>query len=517
MINLADNLARNASLMPNKVAVRFGDQRITYAQLDATANQVAHALAALGIGPGDKVAFACPNVPYFPIVYYGVLKAGAVVVPINILLKAGEIAYHLKDSDAKAFLCFEGSAELPLGQAGRDGFDQAGTCAHFVLITADPNRPSPIPGCTTLASLLADRSTVYEAVATDANDTAVILYTSGTTGTPKGAELSHANLAMNVQICQALMKLDSRDTMLVVLPLFHTFGQTVQMNCALMCGASIVLMPRFEPDAALAAMLAHQVTVFAGVPTMYIALLNLPGAEQRHDFKAIAAHLRLGVSGGSALPVEVLRQFEARFEVPIIEGYGLSETSPVATFNYLDAEERIPGSVGQPVTGVTVRIVDEHDQPLPAGKDGEIVVRGHCVMKGYYKRADATAKAIRDGWFHTGDIGHRDEKGNFYVVDRLKDMIIRGGFNVYPREIEEVLMTHAAIAQVAVIGVPHDVHGEEVKAVVMLKAGKQATGDGIIAWAKERMAAFKYPRIVDIVTTMPMTATGKILKRALRA
>ncbi len=515
MMNLADNLARNASLLPHKAAIRFGSQRITYAQLDASANQVAHALQALGIGPGDKIAFACPNVPYFPIVYYGILKAGAVVVPINILLKAGEIAYHLKDSDAKAFFCFEGSADLPLGQAGRDGFDQAGTCAHFVLIAADPNRPSPIPGCTTLASLLADRATTFETVATDANDTAVILYTSGTTGTPKGAELSHVNLAMNVQICQSLMKLDGRDIMLVVLPLFHTFGQTVQMNCALMVGASVLLMARFEPDAVLAAMHEHQVTVFAGVPTMYIALLNLPGASERHDLKAIAAHLRLGVSGGSAMPVEVLRQFEARFEITILEGYGLSETSPVATFNYLDSE-RIPGSVGQPVTGVEVRIVDEHDQPLPTGSDGEIVVRGHCVMKGYYKRADATAKAIRNGWFHTGDIGRRDDKGNFYIVDRLKDMIIRGGFNVYPRELEETLMTHEAIAQVAVIGVPHDVHGEEVKAVVILKPGKQATPDAIVAWSKERMAAYKYPRIVDIVAAMPMTATGKILKRALR-
>ena len=355
-----------------------------------------------------------------------------------------------------------------------------------------------------------------EPAQTDANDTALILYTSGTTGMPKGAELTHANVAMNTQICQGLTKQDSRDVQLVVLPLFHTFGQTVQMNSAIMCGASMVLLARFDPDAVLAAMQRHKVTIFAGVPTMYIGLLNLPGAAERHDLKSIAQCLRLGLSGGAAMPVEVIRQFEARFEVAILEGYGLSETSPVATFSYMDFD-RIPGSVGQPVTGTEVRIVDDKDQPVPTGQDGEIVVRGHHVMKGYYKRPEATAEAIRNGWFHTGDIGRIDERGNVYIVDRLKDMIIRGGFNVYPRELEEVLMTHEAVAQVAVIGVPHETHGEEVKAVVVLKPGRQSTGDSIGAWCKERMVAYKYPRIVEIVDAMPMTATGKILKRALKA
>jgi long-chain acyl-CoA synthetase len=276
-----------------------------------------------------------------------------------------------------------------------------------------------------------------------------------------------------------------------------------------------LLMARFDPDAALAAMADYGVTIFGGVPTMYIGLLHLPDAERRHDLKKIASTLRIGISGGAAMPVAVIGQFEARFELPILEGYGLSETSPVATFNQLDFP-RIPGSVGQPLCGVEVRIVDANDQPLADEQVGEVVIRGHNVMKGYYKKPEATAESIRNGWFHSGDLGRRDAHGNFYIVDRLKDMVIRGGFNVYPRELEEVLMTHPAIAQVAVLGVPDPTHGEEVKAVIVLKAGATLTAQETIAWCKERMAAYKYPRIVEIVAAMPMTATGKILKRAMR-
>jgi long-chain acyl-CoA synthetase len=515
-MNIAAYLARNAALVPRKVAIYFGDRQFTYAQLDAAASQVANGLGKLGVLKGEKVLLACPNVPYFPIAYYGILKLGAVAVPINVLSKAPEIAYHLKDSDAKAFLCFEGTPELQLGKEGWEGFQEAGTCEHFVMITADPARPAAIAECRTLGALMKGEAPICDFAQTDADDTAVILYTSGTTGTPKGAELTHANLAMNVQICEGLMKQDSRDVQLIVLPLFHTFGQIVQMNSVIAAGAAMVLLARFDPDAALKAMQQHNVTIFAGVPTMYIGILNVPGAAERYDLKAIAKSLRLGLSGGAAMPVEVMRQFEAKFEIAILEGYGLSETSPVATFSHLDFE-RIPGSVGQPVVGTEVRVVDEKGNFLPAGKDGEIVVRGHNVMKGYYKRPKDTAEAIRGGWFHTGDIGHCDDKGNFYIVDRLKDMIIRGGFNVYPRELEEVMMTHETIAQVAVVGVPHDTHGEEVKAVVVLKAGTQATPEAIVAWCKERMAAYKYPRVVYIVDAMPMTATGKILKRALKA
>ena len=516
MNNIASLLERSAFLFPHRVAVHAGPQSMNYAQLDAAASRLAHGLRALGIGPGDKVALSCPNAPWFPVCYFGILKAGAVVVPLNILLKAPEIAYHLQDSQARAFLCFQGTPELPMAQEGLEAMARSPDCEHFFVLTADPSAPSPLPGARGIAELLHDQPTHAEPAATAADDTAVILYTSGTTGTPKGAELSHANIVTNALCCVALTKLDSRDVQLIALPLFHTFGQTVQMNAVVAVGASMVLAPRFEPDSALQLMASHGVTVFCGVPTMFIGLLNAEEAARNGLRESVAATLRLGVSGGAPMPVAVLRRFEAEFGVTILEGFGLSETSPVATFNHFDSE-RIPGSIGQPIIGVEVGIMDEDGNLLPPDQDGEIVVRGHNVMKGYYRRPEATEQAIRGGWFHTGDIGRRDANGNFFVVDRLKDMVIRGGFNVYPREIEEVLMTHPAVALVAVIGVPHAVHGEEIKAVIVPRAGMQPDPDEVVAWCRERMAAYKYPRIVEVVEALPMTATGKILKRALRA
>ena len=516
MINLASTLERNASLFPDKPALIFMDRATTYGQLDGAANQVANGLRALGIGPGDKVLLSCPNLPYFPILYYGILKAGAVVVPVNVLLKGNELVHPLRDSQAKAFFCFEGTRELPLGAEGHKGFLEAGTCPHFFMITADPRQPSAIEGVRTLGQFLKDQPATCPQGVTDANDTAVIIYTSGTTGKPKGAELSHANLAMNAMVAHALLRQTSADVHLVVLPLFHCFGQTTQMLAGILAGATLVLQPRFDPDLAFKAMATHKVTIFVGVPTMYIGLLHLPGAAERHDLAAITADLRIGASGGAALPVEVIRQFEAAFGVPILEGYGLSETCPVATFSCLD-HDRIPGSVGKAVWGVDVRILDPATgAPAPVGVDGEVLIRGHNVMKGYYRQPEATAKAIQDGWLHTGDLGHLDAAGNLFIVDRLKDMIIRNGFNVYPRELEEVLMAHPSVAQVAVLGVPHEVHGEEVLAVLVLKPGREATPEAVQAWCKERMAAYKFPRLIEFVPSLPMTATGKVLKREIK-
>lgn len=515
MINIASNLARTAALFPDRIAIHAGDSHLTYAALSAAVGRLANGLRAIGVVPGDRVALACPNTVEFPIAYYAILKLGAVAVPLNVMLKANEFAYHLADCGARVFLCHVGNPACPMGEEGRRGFDSVAACEHFVTIEGDANWSAPAPGATTLAGLGEGHSGQFETVQTDANDTAVILYTSGTTGTPKGAELSHANIAMNSQVTVGLTRLDSRDVHLVALPLFHTFGQTVQMNSAIQTGASMVLLTRFDPDVVLSVMQQYGVTVFCGVPTMYIGILRAGDAAERHDLQGIASHLRLGISGGAPLPVVVLRQFEEKFGVVILEGYGLSETSPVATFNHFDSA-RIPGSVGQPIAGVEEAIVDEAGRPVPDGDEGEIVVRGHNVMKGYHRRPEESAEAIRDGWLHTGDIGRRDAEGNFYVVDRLKDMVIRGGFNVYPRELEEVLMTHGAVAQVAVIGVPHPVHGEEVHAFIVPRAGQSAEPDEVIAWCRERMAAYKYPRLVTIVDALPMTATGKILKRALR-
>ncbi|MFZ0547371.1 MAG: long-chain fatty acid--CoA ligase [Candidatus Promineifilaceae bacterium] len=514
MLNLATLLEYSAEQTPEATAVIFNEMKLTYGQVNAMASQVANGLAGLGVKPGDKVALSCPNLPYFPIAYYGILKTGAVVVPLNVLLKPREIAYHLEDSDSKVYFCFEGTEQLPMGQMGHAAFQEVDGCEHFFVMTANPAAPSPIEGTKTLGMLLHNQPPTFNTVQTEADDTAVILYTSGTTGRPKGAELSHSNMIMNARLSDNMYGHSDSDVSLIVLPLFHSFGQSVQMNAGFYNGAALTLLPRFDPDAALAIMDRDNVTIFAGVPTMYWALLNYPNAD-KYDLEKIASNLRLCASGGSAMPVEVMKAFEEKFKVSILEGYGLSETSPVATFNRMD-RERKPGSVGIPVWGVEVKIVDEVDKEVATGELGEIVIRGHNVMKGYYGKPEATAEAFRGGWFHTGDIGKIDEDGYIYIVDRVKDMIIRGGFNVYPREVEEVLMSHPGVSLAAVIGVPHEQYGEEVKAFIVPKADADITPEEIVAWSKENMAAYKYPRTVELRDTLPMNATGKILKIELR-
>lgn len=518
MLNLAMIVEDHARKRPAREAVVFGDTRLTYAQLNAMANQVANGLAARGIGRGDKVALSCPNLPFFPLLYFAILKTGAAVVPLNVLLKPREIAYHLQDADAKAYFCFEGTPELPMGQMGFAAFGETPSCEHFVLMTADPRAPSPIDGAATLGMFMHGQPAEFLSADVEPDDTAVILYTSGTTGQPKGAELTHSNMLINAIVSRDLHCLNpsrERNTLLCVLPLFHSFGQTCQMNAGIYHGATLVLLPRFDAAAVLDTMLREQVNFFSGVPTMYWALLN--HARQHHiDTAPIAENLELCSSGGSAMPVEVLRAFEDVFGVQILEGYGLSETSPVATFNHRDLPRKV-GSIGLPVFGCDVMIVDDNDQQVAPGELGEIVIRGHNVMKGYYKRADATAEAIRGGWFHTGDIARHDDEGYYFIVDRVKDMILRGGFNVYPREVEDVMMTHPAVSMVAVVGVPDERLGEEVKAYVIAKPGAAIDPPELVAWCKDAMADYKYPRTVEVRESLPMTATGKILKRELRS
>ncbi|MFQ5641924.1 MAG: long-chain fatty acid--CoA ligase [bacterium] len=514
MLTIATLLEQNARTNPNKTAVIFADKQFTYAQINGAANQIANGLNKSGINKGDKVALSCPNLPYFPMIYYGIIKAGATVVPLNVLLKRREIAYHLEDSDAKAFFCFQGTAELPMGEEGWEAFKTVDACDNFWMITPDPASPSPVEGASTLGQMMANQAPEFDTAQTGAEDTCVILYTSGTTGHPKGAELTHSNIFMNCLVVRDLFQLSPDDIHLVTLPLFHSFGQTVQMNTGFLGGNTLVLIPRFDPDAVFSSLEKENVTLFCGVPTMYWALLNHPDAH-KYDLDKIAKTLRLGVSGGASLPLEVMRQFEDKFNIPILEGYGLSETSPVASFNHLD-RERKPGSIGQAIWGVQMKIVDETGRELPPGDTGEIVIRGHNVMKGYYNKANETEKAVRDDWFYSGDAAKMDEDGYFYIVDRIKDMILRGGFNVYPREIEEVLMTHPDISLAAVLGVPHDKLGEEVKAFLVLKEGAAVSADEIIAWSKNEMADYKYPRFVEIRDSLPMTATGKILKKELR-
>ncbi len=519
MTNLASLLENSAATYPQRTAIVFGDTRLSYAQVNGAANQVANLLVSRGIKPGDKVALTCVNIPYFSIVYYGILKAGATVVPLNVLNKGREIEYYLSDSQSKAYFCFQGTPELPMGEEGFEGFSAVEGCTDFFVITANPAAPSPIEGTETFAQAVGGQSPVFESVEVDSEDTAVILYTSGTTGKPKGAELRHRNMIDNVATGTELFRADPEnpDTYLCVLPLFHSFGQSVVQNGAFMFSGTIVMLPRFEALPALQTMLKESVTVFAGVPTMYWALLGGLTADPSIDVATLARNLRLACSGGSALPVEVHHEFEKHFGVTILEGYGLSETSPVASFSPMGQPPRV-GSIGVPIPGVEMKLLKaETWDELPDDPDaiGEIAIKGHNVMKGYFNRPEATDEAIQAGWFRTGDLARKDEDGWYYIVDRAKDMIIRGGFNVYPRELEEVLLTHPAVSLAAVIGVPHDSHGEEVKAFVILKPGQSATPDEIVAWCKEQMAAYKYPRIVEIVESLPMTATGKILKREL--
>jgi long-chain acyl-CoA synthetase len=517
--NLSIFLEDSARRYPERDALVLGDTRLTYAQVNAMANQVANLLVELGVERGDRVAMTCPNLPYFPVIYYGILKAGGVVVPMNVLNKGREVAYYLDDSEAKVYFCFQGTPELPMGQEGYAGVEQAAGSPEFIMVTADPTAPSPIEGTRTLGVVLAGKSPAFEAVLGAETDTAVILYTSGTTGHPKGAELSHSNLVLNALTCNRLFgSTPGTDVHLVTLPLFHSFGSTVQMNAGFSMGATLVLLPRFDAEAAIGLLQSEDVTFFAGVPTMWwglLGVLDASGGAGAVDVAKIAGNLRIGVSGGASLPVEIIKEVKARLGVTILEGYGLSETSPVATFSDPDREPR-PGSIGIPIWGVECKLIDDDWNTVDESDQiGEIAIRGHLIMKGYLNRPEATAEVMRNGWFRTGDLARRDEDGFYYIVDRSKDMIIRGGYNVYPREIEEVLMTHPDVSLAAVVGVPHESHGEEVKAFVILKDGATVTEDELVGWGKEQMASYKYPRLVAFVDSLPMTATGKILKREL--
>ncbi len=494
-LNLGSILMASAQGRPAHVAIRLGARALSYAALDRAARGVAASLRERGVRPGQAVAVMVPNVPEFTIAYFGILYAGCTVVPLNVLLSAPEVTYHIQDSEAVLLIAHPLFREpASLGAQG----------AGVSIAWADGGAPDDLPEMAAGAPLAALHPT-------SPDDTAVILYTSGTTGKPKGAELTHSNLFVNcaVVVPKLIPIAPDQHIALATLPLFHSFGQTAIQNATIANGGTFTLLPRFSPGEAFEIMQRDAVTLFAGVPTMYFALLHHEQAPAR------VPSLRWCMAGGAPMPVEVMKAFEDKFGVEIFEGYGLSETSPVASFN-VPGRTRTPGSIGYPVWGVEMAILDDKDQELPDGERGEIAIRGHNIMKGYWKRAEATAETMRSGWFHSGDIGIRDPNGSYRIVDRVKDMIIRGGFNVYPREVEEVLYAHPAVVEAAVIGVPHPSHGEEVKAVLALAKGQQATAEEIIAWCKERLAAYKYPRIVDFVDALPKGPTGKILKRELR-
>jgi long-chain acyl-CoA synthetase len=489
MTDLAQNLLRSAARGENRPALRMDDAVLTYGQFRDAALRVAASLRSRGVQPGDRVGLVLPNVPAFPVAFYGALLAGAAVVPMNPLLKAREVQYYLEDSGARVVVTLETTAGPVREAAATVGVE---------AVVVGPAMPS---------ELMADEPA--EPVERADDDLAVILYTSGTTGQPKGAELTHANLGRNaLTTADTLTENTPDDVIMGCLPLFHVFGLTCGLNTAVLRGSLLTLIPRFDGAKALQVIERDRVTVFEGVPTMFAAMLHQPDSDG-HDVSS----LRLCISGGSAMPVEIMRAFEERFGCVILEGYGLSETSPVASFNHPHAERK-PGSIGTPIRGVEMRLVDDEGADAAPGEVGEIAIRGENVMKGYWQRPEETATAIPDGWFRTGDLARTDDDGYFFIVDRKKELIIRGGYNVYPREIEEALYEHPAVAEVAVIGVAHPDLGEEVAAAVALKPGAGAAVEELREFVKARVAAYKYPRHLWLVDSLPKGPTGKILRRA---
>lgn len=495
MANIASNLTTTAAAGPERTALILNEHRLSYGDLDAATAKMAGWLTAQGISAGDRIALMLPNVPAFAIVYYGALRAGAVVVPMNPLFKKREIEFYLSDSGSRVLFANPALSPEAADAAGAAGVTFAAVDGVDAI---------------TMGALLADAEPVGAVTDRADGDTAVILYTSGTTGKPKGAELTHANLDSNQRTTwQTLLELNDTDVVMGCLPLFHVFGMTCGLNVAVATGAALTLIPRFDPNAALDVIARDRVTLFEGVPTMYAAMLAAAEGRQTD-----LSSLRCCVSGGSSLPVEVLKRFEQQFGCIILEGYGLSETSPVASFNH-PHQVRKPGSIGVPVRGVEMDLVDSDGGRTADGEIGEIIIRGENIMAGYWNQPQATAEAIRDGWFHTGDLATRDADGYYVIVDRAKDMIIRGGLNIYPREIEEVLYEHPSIAEAAVVGTPHDVLGEEIAAFVVPRPGAAIDPVEVSRFVRDRLAAYKYPRTVTVVDALPKTATGKILKREL--
>jgi len=507
-LSLAAVLAEPAWRTPDKTAVIQGAEALSYADLWAQARAQAAALIDLGVQPGDRVALMAPNVLDFPRVYYAVLAAGGVVVPVHMLLTPEEISYILRDSGAKVLIAHAVRAE--------DAIKAAALAEIPVRIVGPVPAEAPVPK---LADDVARVQPLHTYISRMPEDPCVVIYTSGTTGQPKGAVLTNLNMVMNATIngydCLNTLK---ADISLGCLPLFHIFGQTVSMNTIFRVGATVVFQPRFEPNEAIELMLEHGVNTFHGVPQMYLALVQ--AAKQRKAAgQERLPQLKIAVSGGASLPASVLEAFNEIFDADVLEGYGLSETSPTATVNQPSLGTRA-GTVGHSVWGVDVEIakaeVEGRIEFVEAGELGEVVIRGHNVFAGYLGNDEATAAAICDGWFRTGDLGTKSADGFVSIVDRKKDMVLRGGFNVYPREVEEKLLRHPAVRDVAVIGLPDEVHGEEICACVIVEDGHQLTAEELIEWSKESLAKYKYPRRVEFLAEFPLGPSMKVLKRELR-
>jgi long-chain acyl-CoA synthetase len=484
-VNVAQLLERSALYHADRTALVAGDRRWRYRELDVAVSTLAGGFAGLGLKPGDRLGLHLPNWPEFALAYYAALKCGLVPLSLNVTYKADEIEYIVGDARPTAVITADPvSANLP----ARDRMPSVG----HLLDAKD------------LASL---RGAPRRALDVDREETAAILYTSATTGRPKGVMLTHGNVVSNAYATVHHLKMTSLDRGLCALPMFHCFGQNAIMNSLITAGGTMVMHERFVPDAFVDAIAAHRITIFYAVPTMYILFLAM---ERPLDF----ASVRLYFSAAAILPTDVERRWHERFGLWIQQGYGLTETSPFASYNHDVAFK--PGSVGTPIENVEMKIVDADDREVADGERGEIVIKGPNVMKGYFGNDAATAEAIREGWFHSGDIGYRDADGYFFIVDRVKDMINVSGFKVFPREVEEVLFRHAAVKEAAVVGIPDSVRGEAVKAFVVLVEGARASVEELQALCRAAIADYKVPGRIEFVSALPKNPTGKILKKDLR-
>ncbi len=474
------------------VSLTFEGREWTNVEQQRAAGRLANALRRLGVGPGDRVVVMLPNCPEVLQAYGAILRLGAVVVPVIFLLNADEVRHILADSGARVAITSPDLAPK------LDGF--TGTIIAV----------GGAPGARAYEELVAREDDACPVVARADDDLAVVLYTSGTTGRPKGVALSHDNLESNARAAANLYELDRDRWALAVLPLSHSYGLTL-MNAGHILGTRAVLLRWFQPELVLETIQRFRCQQMAGVPTMFVYLLHFPGAE-RFD----TSSMRLWGAGAAPLPVEIVEPFEAKFGGRLLEGYGLTEASPVVSAHRLSGVRKL-GSVGQPIPGVEVTIRADDGRTLPAGEVGEVCVRGRNVMVGYYQMPEETARTIVDGWLHTGDMGRLDADGFLYIVERKKDLIIRGGFNIYPREVEEVLYAHPAVAEAAVVGTPDPLMGEEVVAFVVIRPGASASADALVAFCQERLAKYKCPRRVRFVDALPKNPVGKILRKELRA
>jgi long-chain acyl-CoA synthetase len=508
LMSLPEMLDRTANAFRDRTAISFYQLRLTYGQLQGFTRQVAEALYQSGVRKGDRVGIMLPNCPHFVTAFYGVLRRGAVVVQVNPLYTEREIDYVLQDSGAEVMFVYADLYSRVRQMAGYENLKKV------IVVSFAPSSLELAGNAILWEDFLRSGSPVPDEPINPEEDVAVLQYTGGTTGRSKGAMLTHRNLVANVQQINAHgseQPLTEGDKILTVIPLFHVYGMTCAMNLGVLTATNVILLPRFDVREVLEMIKEHQPTYFPGVPTMYVALNSYPGAE-RYGIDAI----RICNSGSAPLPVELMHSFEKKTGAKMYEGYGLSEASPTTHSSPRDGTKK-PGSIGIPLPGTEARIVDHLSgtRTLPIGEVGELVIRGPQVMKGYWNMPLETANAIRDGWLYTGDIARMDEDGFFYIVDRKKDMIIASGYNVYPREIEEVLYSHPSVLEAVVVGVPDEYRGETVKAYIVLKPGQSATPEEIEGYCRQHLAAFKVPRLIEFRDSLPKTAVGKILRRVL--